>query len=63
MNNFKNKTIHTLYIFFAAVFLWVAVSNMIQAFKCPKMSQTELFLHIPKSFLCDWECCNGLSMN
>ena len=40
------------------VLVWVSISNVIQAFKCPKMSQTELFLHIPKSFVCDWDNCN-----
>ena len=39
------------------VFLWVSISNIIQAINCPKMSQTELFMHIPKSFVCDWDRC------
>ncbi len=49
---------NALYFVLVAVFLWVSISNTIQAFKCPKMSQTELFLNIPKSFVCDWQHCN-----
>lgn len=49
---------HLLYTLLTAVLLWVAVSTMIQAFKCPEMSQTELFLHIPKSFICAWVHCS-----
>ncbi len=58
--NFKFKTqlIACAYVLLVAVFLWVSVSNIIQAFKCPKMTQTELFLHIHKSFVCDWQHCN-----
>ncbi len=57
----KDNISNALYFVLVAVFLWVAISNIIQAFKCPKMSQTELFLHIPKSFVCDWQHCNGLN--
>jgi len=51
----KDNISNAVYFVLVAVFLWVAISNIIQAFKCPKMSQTELFLHIPKSFVCDWQ--------
>lgn len=46
-----------LYFVLIAVFWWVVISNTIQAFKCPEMSMTELFIHIPKSLVCDWEHC------
>ena len=60
MNKFKIKEYasNALYTVLVAVLLWVAVSNIIQAFKCPKMTNTELFLHIPKSVVCDWQHCN-----
>ena len=58
MKNFKDKLGYELYILLVAVLLWVAISSMIQAFLCPELSQTELFLHIPKSFICEWEHCN-----
>ena len=54
----KENISNALYFVLVAVFLWLGISNVIQAFKCPKMSQTELFLHIPKSFVCDWQHCN-----
>lgn len=31
--------------------LWTATTGIIQAFMCPKMTQTELFLNIPQSFM------------
>ncbi|MEY3501220.1 MAG: hypothetical protein RL308_2893 [Bacteroidota bacterium] len=40
-----------------AINLWIACSGIIQAFKCPKMTQTELFLNIPNSFICNWKNC------
>jgi len=44
-----------LYTLLIITLLWIVTSTMIQAFKCPKMSQTELLLHIPKSFVCAWD--------
>ena len=55
MKNLKKEISNAVYLVLFAIFLWGAVSNIIQAFKCPEMSQTELFLHIPKSFVCDWK--------
>ena len=46
---------YTLYVLLILVITWVSITNLIQAFKCPKMTQTELFLHIPKSAVCDWK--------
>ena len=40
-----------------AVLLWIAISSAIQRFACAKMTATEVFLRIPKSFVCDWEKC------
>lgn len=45
----KNYANNALYTVLVAVLLWMAVSSMIQAFKCTDMTQTQLFLHIPKS--------------
>ena len=60
MNKLKIKDYasNALYTLLVAVLLWVAVSSVIQAFKCTDMTQTQLFLHIPKSFVCDWKHCN-----
>lgn len=46
-----------LYFALIALFCWMSITNIIQAFKCPKMTQTELLLHINKSFVCDWNKC------
>lgn len=39
-------------------FLWLSVSNIIQAFKCSKMTQTELLINLPNSFLGNWKNCD-----
>ena len=57
-NYIKNNISNALYFVLVAVFLWVAISSTIQRFKCTEMSETELFIHIPKSFVCDWQHCN-----
>lgn len=45
-------------IILISALVWISISTMVQAFLCPKMSQTELFLRIPKSFVCNWDNCN-----
>ena len=42
---------------FYIVIIWLTITNFIQAYYCPNMTQTELFLHLPKSFVCNWEKC------
>lgn len=53
----KENIKDALYIPVIIILLWIAVTNTIQAFKCPKMTRTELFLTIPNSFMCDWQDC------
>lgn len=44
-------------IIFILIFLYTGVVNTIQAFKCPKLTNTELFLRLPHTFVCDFiEC-------
>lgn len=50
--------VKVLYFTLAGIALWAAISSNIQRFKCTKMTETELFLHVPKSFVCDWQYCN-----
>ncbi len=50
----KNKI---LYYILIIVTTWVSITNIIQAFKCPKMTQTELLIHIPKTVVCNWSNC------
>lgn len=47
-----------LYAIIISVVFWIPVSTMIQRFLCPKMTETELFIHIPKSIIGDWEYCD-----
>lgn len=58
MKYIKDKISNTLYLVLVSMVVWAAISNIIQAFKCPEMTQTELFIHIPQSFLWDWQNCN-----
>lgn len=53
----KNKTKIIATIIVISSLMWMSITNIIQAIKCPKMTQTELFLHIPKSFVCEWKVC------
>jgi hypothetical protein len=39
------------------IMLWFMLTNAIQAISCPNMTQTELFLHIPKTMLLNWYEC------
>jgi uncharacterized membrane protein YphA (DoxX/SURF4 family) len=36
---------------------WLIIANFIQAFMCPEMTETQLFFHLPKSFICDFKAC------
>lgn len=57
MNKLKIKeyVINALCIMLFAVLLWVIISGLVQRFKCPSMTETQLFLRIPQSFVCDWQ--------
>lgn len=57
MNMYMYKVKRIIIVMSMFMFLWVGISTLIQAFKCKYMTQTELFLHIPKSFVCDWKKC------
>ena len=59
MNKLKIKDYanNALYTVLVAVLFWVSISGFIQRFKCPTMTETEIFLHIPKSVMCDWKHC------
>lgn len=57
MNKIKQYTSNVVHAVVVALLLWIAVSTRIQAFKCTDMTQTQLFLHIPNSFVCDWKYC------
>ena len=39
------------------LFIWMAITTIIQRFKCQKLTETELFIRIPNSFILDWNEC------
>ena len=50
------KTLKTIVLLLIIIILmWISVTNTIQAFKCPKMTHTELFLHLPKTIMLNFE--------
>ena len=55
---FKENAAIVVYAMLVAVFMWVAISSTIQRFKCAKLTETEIFIRIPKSFVCDWANCH-----
>jgi hypothetical protein len=42
------------YIIFVIILLWVACTSVIYSFINPSKTQTEVFLHLPKSFILDF---------
>lgn len=54
----KNRAKNVLILLLAALVMWVAITTIIQRAACKSMSETELFLRIPKSFLCNFKVCN-----
>lgn len=47
----KNKLIKILNIVIIIIIIWVSITTSIYAMKNPSKTQTEVFLHIPKSFI------------
>lgn len=39
------------------VTLWLVITSGIQRFRCPEMTETQLFKRIPKTVLCDFKDC------
>lgn len=42
-------------IILVLLLLWIGVTSIIARFKNPKLTETELFLRIPKSFILNFE--------
>jgi len=55
MKGFSNK--ERIYLLLIIIFLWVAGTSITQRFKCPKLSETELFLMIPENFILNFNTC------
>jgi len=54
----KMKTYKTAYIIAMVILSWISITISIQRFKCVKLTQTELFLMIPDTFVCNFKNCN-----
>lgn len=46
-----------LYGLIFAIVLWASCTSIIQRIQCPKMTETELFFRIPKSFVLNFHIC------
>lgn len=58
--NTKEKTgliLDVIYFGLIAAFIWVATTSMIQSFTCTRLTQSEVFMRIPQSFLLDFITC------
>jgi hypothetical protein len=53
----EDKLFKIGYTILVVTCLWIAITSTIQRFKCVKMSETELFLGIPNSFMLDFKIC------
>ena len=50
-----SKIITIVWFILVLLLLWIGVTSTIAAFKNPKLTETELFLRIPKSFILNYE--------
>lgn len=49
----KNKKIFQ--IIFILLLLWISITSMIYRIRNRTKTETEVFFHIPKSFICDFK--------
>jgi hypothetical protein len=54
---FYRNLFWSIYGLVLSVLIWVGITCTIQRFKCPQMTETQLYLNIPHSFVCDWKYC------
>ena len=57
MENLKKDLKDLMLLILLIASIWVSVTSIIQRFKCPNLSETELFVRIPKNFAMSWETC------
>lgn len=57
MSKFKEDIALFVYLILILCFVWVSISSIILRFKCPKLTETEILISIPKSFVCDFKIC------
>lgn len=51
----NTKNYIAIYVILVFLLLWTTVTTVIARFKNPELTETELFLRIPKSFILDYE--------
>lgn len=50
-----SKIINIIWLILVLLLLWIGVTSAIARFKNPKLTETELLLRIPKSFILDFK--------
>lgn len=50
-----SKITNIIWFILVLLLLWIGVTSTIAAFKNPKLTETELFLRIPKSFILNFK--------
>lgn len=53
----KRKLENSIAIILTLCIIWIAISSTIQRFKCISLTETEILIRIPKSFILDWKNC------
>jgi hypothetical protein len=54
----NNEIKFWLYVGLTLIGVWIAITSTIQRFFCFKLSETELFLKIPKNFILRFDECD-----
>jgi hypothetical protein len=54
----KDKITETLFFLFIICMLWIGLTSLIYGFFNTDKTQTQIFLHIPKSFILDFKKVN-----
>lgn len=50
-----NKIINVIWFILVLLLLWIVVTSAIARFRNPELTETELFLRIPQSFILDFK--------
>lgn len=50
-----SKITNIIWLILVLLLLWIAVTSIIDRFKNPKLTETEILLRIPKSFILDFK--------
>jgi dipeptide/tripeptide permease len=53
----RKRLLNALYLVLAAVLFWAVIASIIQRFKCPKKTETELLIALPRNVIGSWDNC------